>query len=37
MLAGVILFIWAGHFLHAWRRRLPARRRLKRMRSKGLC
>jgi len=31
-LAGIIFMIWAGHFLHAWRRRLPVRRRLQRMR-----
>lgn len=37
-LAGVIFLIWSGHFFHAWRRRLPARLRLKRLQSKGfLC
>lgn len=35
-LAGVIFCIWAGHFLHAWRKRQPARKRLQRMKSKGL-
>jgi len=30
-LAGIIFLIWCGHFIHAWRRRIPARLRLKRM------
>ncbi len=36
VLAAVIVLIWLGHFLQAWRRRLPARRRLQRMKGKGL-
>lgn len=31
ILAGIIFLIWLGHFYQAWRRKLPARRRLKRM------
>lgn len=31
-LAGLIFLIWSFHFAHAWRRRIPARLRLKRMR-----
>lgn len=31
ILAGIILLIWLWHFYHAWRRREPARIRLKRM------
>jgi membrane protein DedA with SNARE-associated domain len=31
-LAGLIFLIWSMHFAHAWRRRIPARLRLKRMR-----
>lgn len=31
ILAGIIFLIWLGHFYHAWRRKLPARMRLKRM------
>jgi membrane protein DedA with SNARE-associated domain len=36
VLAGIICLIWLGHFLHAWRSRQPARRRLRRMKKKGL-
>lgn len=35
VLAAVIFVVWAGHFLHAWRRRLPARLRLQKMQAKG--
>lgn len=31
-LAGLIFIVWSVHFIHAWRRRTPARLRLKRMR-----
>jgi len=32
ILAGLIFCIWLSHFVHAWFRRKPARRRLRRMR-----
>jgi len=32
VLAGIIFFVWSWHLIHAWRRRTPARMRLKRMR-----
>ena len=35
-LAGIIVLIWLGHFLQAWRRRQPARKRLQLMKAKGL-
>jgi membrane protein DedA with SNARE-associated domain len=34
VLIGVIACIWLFHFLHALRRRIPARRRLKRMKER---
>ena len=34
VLAGVIFVIWLCHFLHAWNLKQPARKRLKRMRSR---
>ncbi len=33
ILAGIIIMIWLGHYYQAWRRKLPARVRLKRMRT----
>lgn len=33
ILAGIIFLIWLGHFYAAWRKRLPARKRLKRMKA----
>lgn len=36
ILAGVIFLIWLGHFYNAWRMRMPARRRLKRMQEKRI-
>lgn len=35
-LAGIIMLVWLGHLYHAWRRRSPARQRLKRMKASGL-
>lgn len=36
ILAGIIALIWLGHFYQARRRKLPARRRLKRMKERKL-
>ncbi len=33
ILAAIIFLIWLGHFVHAWRRRIPARIRLKRIKA----
>jgi len=33
ILAGIIFCIWLGHYIHSWRRRIPARIRLKRIRA----
>jgi membrane protein DedA with SNARE-associated domain len=33
ILAGIIIMIWLGHYYQVWRRKLPARVRLKRMRA----
>jgi len=34
ILAGIVFLIWLAHFYKAWRRKLPARRRLKRMKAR---
>lgn len=36
ILAAIIFLIWCIHLLQAWHRRQPARRRLQRMKTKGL-
>lgn len=35
ILAGVIFLVWSFHFLRAWHKRQPGRRRLQRMRANG--
>ncbi len=34
ILAGIVFLVWLGHFFHAWRSKLSARKRLKRMKAR---
>lgn len=36
ILAGIIFLIWAGHFYQAWRKKIPARIRLKRIKARRM-